>query len=54
MRFSSVVYTFEALKPSFSRAFRVNLIMIGGPQSTAMVLSGDGATFSSTEGTNPT
>ena len=48
MRFSSVVKTASAAKPSFSSTGRVNLTTIGGPQRTATALSADGAVSSTT------
>ena len=54
MRFSRVVTTASMGKPSWVRATRVNLIMMGGPHVMTITPSGAGLSSSSTEGTKPT
>src|ERR1039457_1107128 len=52
--FSRVVYMLSSENPSFSSTGRVNLIMMGGPHTRAMLFSAEGAASPSTVGTKPT
>jgi hypothetical protein len=44
----------SGVKPSFNSSGNVNLIMIGGPQTIAMVFSLDSSIQSRIDGTKPT
>jgi len=54
MRFSSDVKIFSGGNPKSTNAGSVYLVMMGGPQTTATALSGEGATSFTTSGTYPT
>jgi len=51
MRFSSDVKIFSGGNPKSTNAGSVYLVMMGGPQTTATALSGEGATSFTTSGT---